>query len=79
MVDNERFLEIVKLQFEEAARKSISMNSAFKQIPGWSSLQALIVTVAIHDEWGVSFTDEDFRNSQTLQELYQITQLKVNK
>ncbi len=79
MVDKQRFLEIVQLQFEEAVRKSISMNSAFKQIPGWSSLQALIVTVAIHDEWGISFTDEDFRNSQTLLELYQITQNKVSQ
>ena len=77
-VDPERFLHIFSQQFEEKSRPHISFRSAFKQVEGWSSLQALIVTVAIHDEWGVSFTDDDLRNAQTVQDLYQITQAKLN-
>jgi acyl carrier protein len=77
MVDPEKFLQIFAQQFEEGSRKNISLRSAFKQMPGWSSLQALIVTVAIHDEWGISFSDEDFRNAQTVNDLLVITQKKV--
>ena len=76
-IDSEKFLQIFSNQFEENIRKNISMSSAFKQITGWSSLQALIVTVAINEEWGVSFSDEDFRNSQTLNDLFEITKIKT--
>lgn len=73
----EIFLSLFASQFEEKARRGISLNSSFKQIEGWSSLQALIVTVAINDEWNVSFSDEDFRNSQTVKDLYDITKRKL--
>lgn len=76
-MDPDRFLEIFKLQFEEPVRTTITLNSAFKQIQGWSSLQALIVTVAMNEEWGISFTDEDFRNSQIVNDLLHLTQIKT--
>jgi acyl carrier protein len=79
MVDPEKFLDIFSNQFEESVRRTISLQSTFKQIGGWSSLQALIITVAIHDEWGVSFSDDDFRNSQTVNDLLNITQQKTGK
>jgi len=79
MVDSDKFLKIFAEQFEEKSRKNISLQSAFKQMEGWSSLQALIVTVAIHDEWNISFSDEDFRNSQTVNDLLVITQRKLEK
>ncbi len=75
--NQENFLQVFADQFEESVRKFISLKSAFKQIQGWSSLQALIVTVAMHDEWGVSFSDEDFRNSQTVNDLFEITKTKL--
>ena len=76
-IDSEKFLQIFSNQFEEKVGKNISMGSAFKQITGWSSLQALIVTVAINEEWGVSFSDEDFRNSQSFKDLFEITKIKT--
>jgi acyl carrier protein len=79
MVDPEKFLKIFAGQFDDNARKGISLQSSFKQMSGWSSLQALIVTVAIHDEWGISFSDEDFRNAQTIDDLLEITQKKLGK
>jgi acyl carrier protein len=79
MVDPEKFLKVFAGQFDENGRKHISLKSSFKQINGWSSLQALIVTVAVHDEWGVSFSDEDFRNAQTVQDLLTVTENKLRK
>lgn len=77
-IESEFFLRVFAEQFEEKTRKGIVMGSAFKQIEGWSSLQALIVTVAVHDEWGISFSDEDFRNSQTVGDLFVITKQKLH-
>jgi acyl carrier protein len=77
-IEPEKFLNVFVEQFEEKARKGIVFGSSFKQIEGWSSLQALVVTVAIHDVWGISFSDEDFRNSQTVRDLYDLTQQKIN-
>jgi len=76
-VKPEKFLKIFSEQFEENAQKNMSMNTPFKQLQGWSSLQALMVTVAIHDECGVSYTDEDIRNSQTINDLFLITKNKL--
>lgn len=76
-LDPEKFLQIFKNQFEELFRKNISLNSPFKQIEGWSSLQALVVTVAIHDEWGISFSDEDIRNAKTVKDLFEIIKIKT--
>ncbi len=77
LVDPEKFLQIFTGQFEESVRKNISLHSSFREIKGWSSLQALVVTVAIHEEWGVSFSDEDFRNSRLVKDLLEITQSKT--
>jgi acyl carrier protein len=78
IIEPERFLKIFCDQFEESAVKNISLKAAFKQIQGWSSLQALIITVAIHDEWGISFSDEDLRNSQTINDLFEIAKTKLH-
>lgn len=77
IIEPELFLRVFAAQFDEKAQRGIAMASAFKQIEGWSSLQALIVTVAINEEWNVSFSDEDFRNSQTVEDLYNITNKKL--
>jgi acyl carrier protein len=77
-VDPEKFLQIFRNQFEEKSASKISLQSRFQQIEGWSSLQALIITVAVHEEWGVSFSDEDFRNATTVHDLWMITERKLN-
>lgn len=76
-LNREKFLKIFSSQFEENFRKNISLNTAFKQIESWSSLQALIITVAIHDEWGISYSDEDFRDAKTVKDLFEITKIKT--
>jgi len=76
-IESENFLNVFAEQFEQKVRKGIALGSSFKQIEGWSSLQALVVTVAIHEVWGVSFSDEDFRNSQTVEDLFKITKQKI--
>ncbi len=76
-IEPEKFLSLFAAQFEEKVRKGIAMGSSFKQIEGWSSLQALVVTVAIHDEYGISFSDEDFRKSKTVGDLFEITKQKT--
>lgn len=77
-VDPEKFLNLFRSQFEEKPASKIGLQSGFQQIEGWSSLQALIITVAVHETWGVSFSDEDFRNAKTVHDLYLITQHKLN-
>lgn len=72
----ESFLKVFADQFEESGRKLISLKSNFKQLPGWSSLQALMVTLAVHETWGVSFSDEEIRKSATVNDLFIITQQK---
>ena len=50
----------------------ISAETRFRELPGWTSLQALMTLSMIEEEFGVLLKSEDFKNSSTLGELFQI-------
>lgn len=75
-MEEQEFLSLFKDQFEEPIRPKISMNSKFRKIEGWSSLQALIVTVAIHEKSGVTYSNDDIKNAETVMDLFHILKTK---
>ena len=66
------FIVLIQNQFPEETRSGILPESKIRELKGWSSLQALIITVAIDEKFGVTLTDEDFRKALTLHDLYTI-------
>lgn len=64
------FIALIQQQFSEEIRPSISFESKIRELKGWSSLQALIITVAIDEKYGVTLTDEDIRKATTIYDLY---------
>lgn len=71
------FIALIRQQFPEEMRQSISFESKIRELKGWSSLQALIITVAIDEKYGVTLTDEDIRNASTIYDLYSTIQTKI--
>lgn len=53
-------------------RDEISAETRFRELSGWTSLQALMTLSMIEEEFGVLLKSEDFKNSSTLGELFQI-------
>ncbi len=64
------FITLIQQQFPEDIRYGITFESKIREIKGWSSLQALIITVAIDEKYGVTLSDDDIRKATTIHDLY---------
>lgn len=69
--DFEEFLEVFREQFAEENRHGIAGGSAFRHLKEWSSLQTLIIVTALDEKYGVILSEEDFRLSQTVKDIYE--------
>lgn len=53
-------------------RDEISAGTRFRELPGWTSLQALMTLSMIEEEFGVLLKSDDFKKSETLGDLFAI-------
>ena len=67
----QNFLEIFSSLFQEG--NVITVDSKFRELEEWSSMQALIVIAAIDEHFGITIPERDFRAAQTVLNLYQLT------
>ena len=65
------FLEVFSSLFQNG--NEISVDSKFRELEEWSSMQALIVITEIDEHFGVTIPERDFRAAQTVSDLYQLT------
>jgi acyl carrier protein len=72
----ESFLENFVQQFEEPPTVPLSSDTIFRTLPGWNSLQSLVVIISIDENYGVTLSAEELENTQTLGELYQLLREK---
>ena len=71
-MDNQEFLKNFEAQFDEVESNTLSMDTEFKNIEEWSSLNALLLIAMADSEYGITLTGGDIRNSKTVQDLYNI-------
>jgi acyl carrier protein len=70
MIDKLKFLEVVKLIFEETPAENINFETVFKNLQEWDSLIALSLIVTIEDNFSILITPSIIENSKTIEELY---------
>jgi len=73
----ERFIENFTDLFEETEPDTIQATTRFKELDEWSSLFALSVIAMIDEEYDVEFRGDDIRNSNTIEDLYNIVKERV--
>lgn len=66
-------------QFEETPVTEITPETRHHEMDEWSSLIALSVMAMIDEEYGVQIKADEMRNSQTVQDLYDIVQSYLSK
>lgn len=66
-------------QLDEEPNFEVTPETEFHNIDGWSSIIALSVMAMIDEEYDVQIKADEMRNSQTIQELYDIVQSYLNK
>lgn len=73
----DQFIENFTDLFDETDPDTINETTSFKDLEEWSSLLALSVIAMIDEEYDVEFRGEDIRNSNTVEDLYNIVKSRV--
>ncbi|MFT5665901.1 MAG: acyl carrier protein [Vicingaceae bacterium] len=68
-----KFLEFTSKEFQ-VNNKELNFESEFRELPNWSSLNALIFISAINDSYGVLISSTDLSKSKTLGDLFAMIQ-----
>lgn len=72
------FVNLIKSMFSEKENGSISIDTDIKTLKEWSSLQNMILVTELDKVYNVIVTIEDFNNSKTLKELFEVIVAKKN-
>lgn len=68
----EEFLKGFREQFEDTDESLIIFETKYKELEEWSSMMALIIIAFIDENYSKNLSGDDFKNSTTIEDLYQI-------
>lgn len=71
------FIEKFAEQFDETDASEFKADTEFKALDEWSSLSALSIIAMIDDEYDVTIKGDDIRNSETIEELFNLVKSKA--
>jgi acyl carrier protein len=75
----EEFISKFRNQFEETEPDRIDFETNFKELEEWSSMTALIIIAMADEEYDLKLSGDDIRNSNTVQDLYDLIEKKSNQ
>ena len=78
-MDIKEFIEHFIEQFDEAPVIEVTPETRHHETDEWTSMIALSVMAMIDEEYDVQIRADEMRNSQTVQELFDIVQSYLNK
>ena len=71
-MDIQSFLNNFVAQFDETEVSVFTPKTNFRDLDEWSSLMALSIIAMIDEEYDVKIKGDDIRNSQTIEDLFNI-------
>lgn len=71
------FTENFASQFEETDEAVFKPETEYKKLEEWSSMMSLSIIAMADEEYDVQLKGDDIRNSNTIQELFEIVKSKV--
>ena len=72
----EKFIENFAAQFDDTEASEFTAKTEFKNLTEWSSLTALSIIAMIDEEYDVQLKGDDIRISSTIEELFNLVNLK---
>ena len=72
------FIKVIEDEFEDLTPGTLSPNSVFRDMDGWSSMHALIFVALIDTTYDVLLTGEELKSCLTINDLFDITNLKMS-
>lgn len=76
-VSPQLFLEKFLAQFEGLSPDMHGLDIAFRMLPDWSSMQALIVIASFDWDYGVTLSAEELKSASTIGDLHQLVLSKM--
>lgn len=73
----ENFIKNFAAQFDETAPSEFSAETKFREIDEWSSLISLSIIAMVDEEYDVALKGDDIRNSETVEDLFNIVKSRV--
>jgi acyl carrier protein len=77
-IDPSVFVAKFEAQFQELSPGEVTLDTEFRQLAEWSSMQSLIVIASFDWEYGVTLSAEELMAARTVGDLYAIVSAKVN-
>lgn len=71
------FIEKFAEQFDDTELSEFTPETEFKALDEWSSLSALSIIAMVDDEYDVTINGDDIRNSETIEDLFNIVKAKL--
>lgn len=71
------FIENFAAQFDDTDASEIKADTVFKELDEWSSLIALSIIAMVDEEYDVTIKGNDVRNSETIEDLFNIVKSRV--
>lgn len=76
-MNQKEFVKNFAEQFDETDPAIFSIETEFRSIDEWSSINALSIIAMVDEVYGVKLTGDDIRKSATLEDLYNIVKSRL--
>lgn len=77
-IDPGLFIARFAAQFEDLAAAEVSLDTEFRQLPDWSSMQSLVVIASFDWEYGATVSADELKTARTVGDLLAIVGSKVH-
>jgi acyl carrier protein len=77
MMTLDEFLELFREELDVVELIDIDTSTIFIDIPGWDSVNALMIIAMIEEKFEVRLTSSDLEKTRTIEDLYNLIQNKL--
>jgi acyl carrier protein len=71
-IDVQTFARNLERYLDNPSPGGLDIKVRFQDLPGWTSLQALIVVAGFASDYGVTVSEDEFQQANTVQDLYSV-------
>ena len=76
-MDINAFMALIAEQYDDVELATLTPQTEFRKVEGWTSLVALMIITTIDEEYGVVITGDEMKTATSLQELYNLVASKL--
>lgn len=77
-MDIKNFIENFADQFDDTDVSVFTPDTSYRELDEWSSLMALSILAMVDEEYDVQLKGDEMRSTQTIQELFDLVNSKLN-